>query len=228
MSLHRFFVPPPLALAVVPAPVKLPEKKDDKDGKGSKDPKDGKAIQDAQGDKKDAEVKAEKDGKPTPDEGEKNEGEIKVTGSSEDKDPAQGQADAEKEPEKVSLRMVGPAPPRPVRTKLELDPALPYPPINTDPRGAYHKYAKFIQGEWQLIDVTKDGWLTEQWRELPEREALARLRGESQRAVERQSSEAAKAAQIRKVPHASSEILLELWNELVIAPSHEVSPSDLS
>ena len=122
----------------------------------------------------------------------------------------------------LPLKLLGPAPDRPVRTKLDLDPARPYPPINTDPRGAYYKYAKAIRDERIFIDVTKDGWLTEQWRELPEREALARLRGETEKQKEREI-EAEKSRINRKVPKTSEEILLQLWNDLVEAPHNEAS-----
>lgn len=121
------------------------------------------------------------------------------------------------------IRLIGPVPPRPVRTKLDLDPATPYPPINTDPRGAYYKYAKFNQGEWICIDITKDGWLSEQWREKPEREALARLRGESDAAAKREAERMQRLTQVRQVPEKADEILLQLWNDLVEAPSNEVS-----
>ena len=123
------------------------------------------------------------------------------------------------------IRLVGPVPPRPLRTKLDLNPQTPYPPINTDPRGAYYKYAKFNQGEWTCVDIVKDGWLAEQWREKPEREALARLRGESEAAAKREAERVRKMGEVRKVPKSAEAILLELWNDLVEAQSYEVSLS---
>ncbi|KAK1926867.1 hypothetical protein DB88DRAFT_264 [Papiliotrema laurentii] len=134
--------------------------------------------------------------------------------------------DADKEPEKdvppPPIRLIGPVPPRPLKTRLDLDPAVPYPPINTDPRGAYYKYAKYNQGEWIMIDVVKDGWLSEQWREKPEREALARLRGESDARAKREAAKARRDAMTRKVPDSAEKILLELWNDLVEAANQEV------
>lgn len=132
--------------------------------------------------------------------------------------------DKEDEPEvpPPPLRLLGPVPHRPIRTKLDLNPASPYPPINTDPRGAYYKYAKFNQGEWMMIDVTKDGWLSEQWREKGEREALARLRGESEVVAKREAEKIKRMESIRKVPDTADGILLELWNDLVEALNHEV------
>jgi hypothetical protein len=121
----------------------------------------------------------------------------------------------EPEPKLEPLQLLGPQPLRPVRARMTL--GQHYPPINTDPRGAYHKYAKGVQAEWILIDVTKDGWLTEQWRERTEREALAKLRGE----VIAPESDKPKVS--RMVPSTSEEILLQLWNDLVEAKNHEVS-----
>jgi hypothetical protein len=137
-----------------------------------------------------------------------------------------GQDDTEKEKEEEAppppLRLLGPVPHRPIRTKLDLNPAIPYPPINTDPRGAYYKYAKYMQGEWILIDIPKDGWLAEQWREKPEREALARLRGESDKVARREAERMRQLAQIRQLPESADAILLDLWNDLVEALNHEV------
>ncbi|WVF72037.1 hypothetical protein IAT40_006849 [Kwoniella sp. CBS 6097] len=128
----------------------------------------------------------------------------------------------EPEPEPEPLRLLRPAPPRPLRTRLELNPSKPYPPIYTDPRGAYHKYARAVGQEWILIDVTKDGWLAEQWKERTEREALKRLTGEWEKELEIEMERQRKRAEIRQVPQQAEKILLQLWNELVEANNHEI------
>lgn len=160
---------------------------------------------------------------PTPDTAVKPETEIThVPG------PKPAQEDKKEEEDKPPeplppIRLVGPAPPRPLRTALDLNPAVPYPPINTDPRGAYYKYAKYNQGQMLYLDVTKDGWLSEQWRDKPEREALAMLRGESEVAAMREAERVRALSEVRKVPATAEEILLQLWNDLVEAVNHEVS-----
>jgi hypothetical protein len=124
------------------------------------------------------------------------------------------------------LRLLIPVPLRPLRARLDLDPTRPYPPVYTDPRGAYHKYAKALQQTNDVyIDVTKDGWLAPQWKERAEREALARLTGEADKEVERAvkgETEHGKGGG-KKVPESAGEMVLELWNALVDTPSHEVS-----
>lgn len=149
----------------------------------------------------------------------------KVDGTTQEdsKDPREPEEEVPPPP----LRLLGPVPNRPIRTKLDLNPAIPYPPINTDPRGAYYKYAKFNQGEWMMIDVTKDGWLSEQWREKGEREALARLRGESEVVAKREAEKVKRMGEVRTVPDSADAILLELWNDLVESLNQEVSPYSL-
>jgi len=149
----------------------------------------------------------------------------------ETKDPkdikeAKESADIEKfeeEEQPKPIRLLGPIPHKPLRTRLALDPTRPYPPIYTDPRGAYHKYAKFMTNEWILIDVTKDGWLAPQWKEKSEREALARLRGEVYAQAEKERELIRKERVKRKVPNSAQGILLDLWNDLAVAPREEVS-----
>ena len=131
--------------------------------------------------------------------------------------------ETEEEPKADPVCLLAPAPYRPLRTRLELNPSKPYPPINTDPRGAYFKYARGVQAECILIDVTKDGWLVDQWKEKPEREALARLRGETDKQRDREVRALERKTSTRKVPRTSEEILLQLWNDLAEAPSYEVS-----
>jgi len=146
-----------------------------------------------------------------------------LSGKTAGKEGNDGKGEVEPEEPLRPIRLVGPAPPRPVRTSLDLNPALPYPPINTDPRGAYYKYAKYNQGQMLYLDVTKDGWLSEQWRERSEREALAMLRGESEIAAMREAERVRALNQVRRVPSKAEDILLQLWNDLVQAPNHEVS-----
>ncbi|WWC61001.1 uncharacterized protein I303_103578 [Kwoniella dejecticola CBS 10117] len=128
----------------------------------------------------------------------------------------------EAEPPLEPIRLLPPAPLRPVRTKLDLNPAKPYPPINTDPRGAYHAYAKAVGNEVIYIDVTKDGWLTEQWKERSEREALKRLTGEWERELEREMEKQRERNKIKDVPSTAQGILLELWNVLAELENHEI------
>jgi hypothetical protein len=80
-----------------------------------------------------------------------------------------------------------------------------------------------MTNDWVLIDVTKDGWLTPQWKEKNERDALARLRGEDVLQAERETEEERLKRIIRKVPKTAEGVLLELWNDLVQTPMKEVS-----
>ena len=307
MSFHRYIVPPPLVLAVHPAPPPKPqpEVKKDKDGKPivqAKKDKDGKPVPPVKdgekakpADDKDKVQVREKDDKdspdspksdaaepPTPAPGEdakeeegkatkgdkigaakvqdevgkgedqcrpaddkkdspeqKDKTDEKVKDESDKKDEGKGEKDKkdkdkdekekEQEPEvpPPPLNLAGPAPARPLRARLDLDPSQPYPPVHVDPRGAYHKYAKAVQGEMIYLDVTKDGWLAEQWRERPEREALAELTGVAERDRQREMSRVIEAEMtgVRKVPETAEEILKDLWNDLAKAPSNEVSPA---
>lgn len=135
----------------------------------------------------------------------------------------------EPEPELIPepLRLIGPPPKYPIRTRLDLNSHHPWPPIESDPRGAYTKYAKgCYKGmiESVYIDVTKDGWMTEHWKEKSERDALSRLRGEDLRKARRELEWQGKLKAGRKVPKSAGEVLLMLWNLLVEAPNNEVSP----
>ena len=138
---------------------------------------------------------------------------------------AKASQDAELEPE--PLRLIGPPPKYPIRTRLDLDPSKPWPPVEPDPRGAYHLYAKGCNKgiiESVYIDVTKDGWMSEHWREKSERDALERLRGEDLKRAKRELEVEARRREIRKVPKKAGDVLLMLWNMLVEAPNNEVSP----
>jgi hypothetical protein len=107
-----------------------------------------------------------------------------------------------------------------------LNPSHPWPPLESDPRGAYHLYAKgCYKGiiESVYIDVTKDGWMSEHWKEKSERDALAKLRGEDLRQARRELEWQAKLKEGRKVPKSAGDVLLCLWNLLVEAPNNEVS-----
>lgn len=130
-----------------------------------------------------------------------------------------------KEPdsEPESLVLLSPAPNRPLRARLNLSHSVVYPPVNTDPRGAYHKYAKAVGAEIIYVDVTKDGWLTQQWKERNEREAMKRLTGEWERELQKEIEKERKRAIKKTVPKTSEGLLLDLWNELVEANNHEVS-----
>jgi hypothetical protein len=135
--------------------------------------------------------------------------------------------DSEPEPELIPepLRLIGPPPKYPIRARLDLNPSKPWPPIESDPRGAYHHYAKgCYRGiiESVYIDVTKDGWMTEHWKEKSERDALAKLRGGDVRKARRELEWAAKLSERKKVPKSAGEVLLALWNLLVEAPNNEV------
>ncbi|RXK38616.1 hypothetical protein M231_04122 [Tremella mesenterica] len=221
MSYHRYIVPPPLITAVHPAPPTKPKPVVDKDKKDDKD-KDKKDEKDNDKDKKEVNDKNVKD-KDAKDEKKKDDKDVKDNKDDKDEKPTD---DKEEEPEEIPppLKLAGPAPPQPVRAKLDLDPSRPYPPIPIDPRGAYHKYAKGVQAEVMYIDVTKDGWLTEQWKERPEREALALLTGEAekQRQRELRRLKEEKLQGERKVPDTAEGILRELWNDLAQARSYEI------
>jgi len=132
----------------------------------------------------------------------------------------------EPELEPEPLRLIGPPPKYPIRTRLDLNPSHPWPPIESDPRGAYHHYAKgCYKGiiESVYIDVTKDGWMSEHWKEKSERDALEKLKGEDLRKARRELEWQGKLRQRRKVPKSAGEVLLMLWNLLVEAPNNEVS-----
>lgn len=132
----------------------------------------------------------------------------------------------EPELEPEPLRLIGPPPKYPIRTRLDLNQSHPWPPIESDPRGAYHHYAKgCFKGiiESVYIDVTKDGWMSEHWKEKSERDALAKLRGEDLRKARRELEWQGKLKQRRKVPKSAGEVLLMLWNLLVEAPNNEVN-----
>lgn len=303
MSLHYYVVPPPLALAVHPAPPRKQikkddkkdkdgemgkkddkEKKDDKNEKDDKNKKDdkkedkaadrakqgddaadkGKEDRRAEGDKKTEPLPAtpadaalspalgtpESPGSmvpepPTPASGALRtptpepkkgddvpqvpapnpatpKGESKPTQEANSKDTPEEEGEKEPEPVPEPLRLLGPAPHRPLKTRLDLDQSRPYPPINVDPRGAYHEYAKAVRGELIYVDVTKDGWLAQQWREKPEREALAKLKGETEKQKEREMQADRKSREKRKVPKTSEGVLLDLWNDCADARSQEV------
>ena len=124
------------------------------------------------------------------------------------------------------LRLIGPPPKYPIRTILDLNPSHPWPPIESDPRGAYHHYAKgCYRGliESVYIDVTKDGWMSGHWKDKSERDALAKLRGEDLRKARRELEWQGRLTEGRKVPKSAGDVLLCLWNLLVEAPNNEVS-----
>ncbi|WVO13944.1 hypothetical protein L204_101569 [Cryptococcus depauperatus] len=132
----------------------------------------------------------------------------------------------ESEIELEPLILLPPAPHRCVLTRIDLPPGVVYPPVDTDPRGAYHKYAKAVGNEGALVDITKDGWLAPQWKERTEREALKRLTGEWEKELEREIEKERKRATRRKVPETSEGLLLDLWNELTEAPNNELPVED--
>ncbi|KAL7419397.1 hypothetical protein Q5752_006235 [Cryptotrichosporon argae] len=170
-------------------------------------------------DKDDKEDKVDKDDKG--DKGHKGDDKPSDTNNSTDKSdqpPAETPA-----PPPEPLRLLAPAPPKYVRTRLDLHPSKPYPPVYADPRGAYHSYAKWVQTGGPFIDLTKDGWLVEQWRERGEREALARLRGDADRQRQREEDAERKRKLVRKVPDSAEQIVLELYNDLVEAPHNELN-----
>jgi hypothetical protein len=137
---------------------------------------------------------------------------------------ASPQSDDEPLPEPLCL--LGPPPRYPIRARLDLDPSKPWPPIEADPRGAYHLYAKGCkQGiiESVYIDVVKDGWMSEQWKDKSERDALAKLRGDNLKKARRNLEVEARKRRTRKVPKKADEVLIMLWNILVEAPNNEVS-----
>lgn len=73
------------------------------------------------------------------------------------------------------------------------------------------------------VDVTKDGWLTQQWKERNEREAMKRLTGEWERELQKEIEKERKRAIKKTVPKTREGLLLDLWNELAEANNHEVS-----
>lgn len=283
MSLHRYFPPPPLALAIHPLPTSRPKgtnkDKDDKtkanlQAKADKEEQDqkeqgGKANKCTPAKCNNANAKI-KDGnvltpispgsnlpepptsalgavisdndkeadakKSQPEQKDKDQIDIndstpstsKLTGQisealAEKKDDGAEHIDKEPDHELEPLILLSPAPNRPLRTRLDLPPSVVYPPVNTDPRGAYHKYAKAVGAEVIFVDVTKDGWLTQQWKERNEREALKRLTGEWEKELQKEIEKERKRAIKKTVPKTSEGILLDLWNELVEANNHEVS-----
>jgi hypothetical protein len=167
----------------------------------------------------------------TTDKDDANDPDVKDSKDADSKDKAKAKdQDPEPKPEPLPepLRLIGPSPKLPIRTKLDLDPSKPWPPIETDPRGAYHKYAKGVYRglkESLRIDVTKDGWMSEQWREKSERDALARLRGNDVKKAQRELEAEARRREVRKVPKEAGGVLMLLWNALVEAPNNEVSVS---
>lgn len=124
----------------------------------------------------------------------------------------------------LPIRLLSPAPPRPPKAKLDLDPNRPYPAVHIDPRGAHNKYAKWMQNEDVLIDVTKDGWLTQQWLSRAELEALEELTGEAARKRQRAEAKALEEAKKRTVPDTAEQLIKELWNHLAQTPNKEVRP----
>ncbi|ODN83176.1 hypothetical protein L202_01367 [Cryptococcus amylolentus CBS 6039] len=276
MSLHRFFAPPPLALAIHPAPTPKPRGVSDKDKKEKLNPevKEKEAAPPQKGENVDANhgegEKKEKLNEETPhtpvsdqpeppipapgalevpekeDEKKKEESatqavkpeeakhdkvpktpsvEEKEEKSNKDDDKPHGPDDKDsEEPEPVEpLILLSPAPERPLRTRLDLPPSMVYPPVYSDPRGAYYKYAKAIGNAPCWIDITKDGWLAPQWKERTEREALKRLTGEWEKELQRQIESEKKKTIKRKVPSSSEGLLLDLWNDLVVEDNHELS-----
>ena len=168
----------------------------------------------AKDDKQDAEAPKDKDA-----------AEAKTaTGAEDKKDEEKGKPKPKPTPERplVPIRLLAPAPAAPVHARIDLDPSKPYPPLPIDPRGAYHKYAKALgQTEDVYIDVTKDGWLAPIWKERTEREALARLTGEAERQHFRETllAKEREMAGYKVLPETAQEVVLELWNALVDAPS---------
>lgn len=178
-----------------------------------------------------AKGEAEADAKPVAHTSDAQKGDKIKTKDEKDNDKADAEADAEKEvePEPEPLRLIGPAPHTPIRTRLDMNPLKPYPPIDTDPRGAYHLYAKGCGAEWILIDVTKDGWMAEEWKGREERDALARLRGLDVKKAgggvhAKGAGDVSGWGLGREVPKTAGEVLVQLWNDLVEAPYNEVSP----
>lgn len=281
MSLHRYFPPPPLALAIHPAPTSRPkvtnkdkhvkakvnlqakadkEKQDQKEQGGKADKctptkcdaiakiKDGAVLTPispgsnlpepptsalgavVSDNDKEADAK-----KSQPEQKDNDQIDINDSTSNtskltdqvpealaEKKDDGSEHIHKETDLEPEPLILLSPAPYRPLRTRLDLHPSVVYPPVNTDPRGAYHKYAKAVGAEVIYVDVTKDGWLTQQWKERNEREALKRLTGEWEKELQKEIEKERKRVIKKTVPKTSEGILLNLWNELVEANNHEV------
>lgn len=275
MSLHRYFPPPPLALAIHPAPTSRPkgtnkdkhdkakvnlqakadkEKQDQKEQGGKADKctptkcdaivkiKDGAVLTPispgsnlpepptsalgAVVSDNDKEADAKKS-QPEQKDNDQIDSTSKLTDQvpealAEKKDDGSEHIHKETDLEPEPLILLSPAPYRPLRTRLDLHPSVVYPPVNTDPRGAYHKYAKAVGAEVIYVDVTKDGWLTQQWKERNEREALKRLTGEWEKELQKEIEKERKRVIKKTVPKTSEGILLNLWNELVEANNHEV------
>jgi hypothetical protein len=228
MSLHRVIAPPPLALAVHPAPppkTREEVKKDDEKRRAERAAKAEAEAGEKAADKLGQKVDGAKAKDDKVDEGElgKEEALPETSVPTEPAKPDDGTSGVTKHPIPLPpLRLLPPVPHRPLRSRLDLDPTAQYPPIDTDPRGAYHKYAKAVGGETLYIDVTRDGWLTEQWKEKGEREALARLTGKADRQQVREMANAKRENQKRRVPSTGEGIILDLWNDLVEAKSNEV------
>lgn len=191
MSLHRLIAPPPLAIAVHPAPppkTREEVKKEDDKRRADRVVKaeaDKVAEEAKKGDEK-VKGSGENDQADKHEANKKDDNPDKSTKAEPGDNPVRTDPESKEDPVKLTkplapLQLLPPVPHRPLRSRLDLNPSQPYPPIDTDPRGAYYKYAKAVGNETLYIDLTKDGWLTEQWRERGEREALARLTGEANR-----------------------------------------------
>ncbi|WWC89902.1 uncharacterized protein L201_004831 [Kwoniella dendrophila CBS 6074] len=282
MSLHRYLVPPPLALAVHPAPAPKPRlsEKEKAEAEAKAKAKAKKQAEDENVDDKPKEDQGDKQENnknpetpatpgsmipepPTPaPEADNNEntykkvveGEDEVEnrdqrdpkGENDDKaekgeaekenkesvsieditpEPEQNEKEKEKEDEKPlePIRLLKPVPNRPVRVRLDLNEEIKqYPPINTDPRGAYHKYAKAVGDQVIYVDITKDGWLVEQWKEKSERDALKRLNGDWEKELNKNIVKQKELTRIRDLPSSAQGILLELWNILVESDNYEI------
>lgn len=149
-------------------------------------------------------------------------------GDKTDKAKAAGADDADtKTPAPVKpLDLAGPKPLKPLVAEMEADlAACQYPAILCDPRGAYHKYARMMTGDSPRIriDMVRDGWLHEPWRERTERDALERLDGRATTRLAKSLEKAAERRGTRKVPHSAEELLKELWNDCLDMPHREVS-----
>lgn len=237
MSLHRVIAPPPLAFGIRPAPPPKPKEEKKKEEVDKKPNKDGSVKQQKKKDEGKLEIVKEED-------------EMKSKSKHDTQNGAQGEAAAkadtrktlntdasvtseidpdtkdteEADPPPPTLTLLPPVPFKAIRTELAIHPGVAYPPVYSDPRGAYHKYAKANQLEGlTYIDICKDGWLFPQWKDKAEREALARLRGDAEKQRLREVAKAKERSIIRQVPESAERILLELWNDLVEAPAHEVS-----
>ncbi|KAK4686676.1 hypothetical protein P7C73_g3459, partial [Tremellales sp. Uapishka_1] len=238
MSLHRFTVPPPLALAVLPAPPKEAEK--DKKADKDKKPAEPLKAQEKDAAKDDKARPAENVASPVPASPNSMIPEPPTPGPgaapptptpADSKSPRKKNPSLPKEQEKPAeavgpLKLLSPAPHNYLRAKLDLNPAKPYPPIPADPRGAYHQYAHAVGNEIVYVDITKDSWLGEQWKERSEREALARLTGETERQRLHEIEIDKKRRVKRAVPRGSGEIVMQLWNDVAEAPRRELAVDD--